>query len=215
MRTARAFVWLGVALVAGLGLGAWRVGWPNLWASPDQRGRLLFERQRWSDAAAAFQDPLWRGVAQFRAGDFKAAEATFAGVDTAQGAYDQGNALTMLGKYEEATKRYDRALELRPGWPEAEANRRIAALRAERLKSPGADVGDQREGADRIVYDKDAVAPEGRETQTAGAPMDDEAVRALWLKRVRARPADFLRARFAFQLEAGQAPADAAQGGKP
>ena len=32
--------------------------------------------------------------------------------------------------------------------------------------------------------------------KTAGAPMDDAAVRALWLKRVRTQPADFLRARF-------------------
>ena len=32
--------------------------------------------------------------------------------------------------------------------------------------------------------------------------MSDEQVRALWLKRVQTQPADFLRAKFAYQLQA-------------
>lgn len=215
MRRARTFALLGVALAAALGAGVWSVGWRDLWASPDQRGRYLFEHGRWADAATAFRDPMWRGVAQMRAGDFKAAEESFAGIDTAEGAYNQANALVMLGKYDDAVKRYDHALELRRGWPEAEANRRIAQLRAERLRAPGADAGDQREGADQIVYDKEAGNKEGQETRTAGAPMGDEAVRALWLKRVRTEPADFLRARFAYQLEAQQAAPGTSGGAKP
>lgn len=203
----RGRIWIGLALLllAALGIGSWRIGFADLWASPDQRGRYLFEHRDYAAAARHFRDPMWRGVAQMRAGDFKAAENTFAGLDTADGAYDQANALVMLGKYDDAVKRYDRALALRPGWSEAQGNRRIAQLRAERMKLPGADAGDQREGADQIVYDKDAKNPEGQETQVTGAPMDDQAVRALWLKRVQTKPADFLRARFAYQLEAQQA----------
>ncbi|MFD2141587.1 hypothetical protein [Ancylobacter oerskovii] len=215
MRTGRAFALLGAVLVVALALGFWMAGWRGLWASPDQRGRYLFEQGRFADAAESFRDPMWRGVAQFRGGDFKAAEASFAAIDTADGAFNQANALVMLGKYQDAVARYDHALERRPGWAEAEANRRIAALRAEQLKAPGADAGDQREGADQIVYDKDAKNQEGQETQTTGGPMNDEAVRALWLKRVRTEPADFLRARFAWQLQAQQAPAGAAGGTAP
>ena len=148
-------------------------------------------QQRYAEAAAAFADPMWIGIAQFRAASFKEAAQTFGGMDTAEAAYDQGNALVMLGKYDEAIARYDRALALRPGWPDAEANRALAALRAERVKQTGGEQGDQREKPDEVVYDKDKKRTGGQETQTTGAPMSDEAVRALWLKRVQTRPGRF------------------------
>jgi Ca-activated chloride channel family protein len=189
-------------VVAALAAGIWQLGWADLWSTPDQRGQRLMAEQRYSEAAAAFADPMWVGVARFRAGDFKGAAETFGGMDTAEAAYNQGTALVMLGKYDEAVARYDRALALRPGWADAEANRTLARLRAEMVRQKGGEAGDQREGADQIVYDRSKKDQGGQETQTTGAPMSDEAVRALWLKRVQTRPADFLRARFAYQLEA-------------
>ena len=33
------------------------------------------------------------------------------------------------------------------------------------------------------------------------APLSDEELRALWLRRVQTKPADFLRAKFAFQAQ--------------
>lgn len=194
---------IAASLLALLGVGSWTVGWADLWSTPDLRGQRLMAAGRYDEAAKAFADPMRVGVAQFRAGAFKEAAQSFGGIDTAPAAFDQGNALVMLGKYDEAVARYDRALALRPGWVEAEANRTLARLRGEKRRNTGADAGDQREGADEIVYDKDKKDPSGAETETAGAPMSDEAVRALWLKRVQTRPADFLRARFAYQLEAG------------
>jgi Ca-activated chloride channel family protein len=206
----KALVLLGVT-VAALALGVARIGWDNLWASPDQRGRYLFERGRYAEAAESFRDPVWRGAALMRAGDFKTAAQVFGSRDSAESAYDQGNALVMLGQYEAAVGRYDRALELKPGWDDAMANRKLAQLRADLMKAPGGDLGDQQEGADQIVYDKDAKNPDGQDTEVSGQPMSDEEVRALWLKRVQTRPADFLRARFAYQLQAAPPPAAEAQ----
>lgn len=194
---------IGVAglVAAALAVAGWQVGWHGLWQTPDQQGRHLMAEERYHDAAAAFADPMWAGVARFRAGDFKEAAQLFGGMDTAEAAFDQGNALVMLGKYDDAVARYDRALALRQGWASAEANRNLAKLRGEKIRQKGADAGDQREGADEIVYDKDKKNQEGQETQTTGAAMSDEAARAVWLKRLQNRPADFLKARFAAQLE--------------
>lgn len=201
----RPLLWLFSILALGalaLAAIAWSVGRDRLWLTPDQRGQHLMAEGRYAEAAGAFGDPMWAGVAQFRAGDFKGAAQTFGGMDTAEAAYDQGNALIMLGNYDEAIARYDRALALRPGWADAEANRMLAKLRGEAIKKSGGDSGVS-EKPDEIVFDKDKKTPGGEKTETAGAPMSDDAVRALWLKRVQTRPADFLKSRFAYQLQAG------------
>jgi Ca-activated chloride channel family protein len=196
---------IAVAAVA-LALTAWRVGWSRLLLTPDQQGRLRLERGDAAGAAENFRDPLWRGIAQFRAGHFKGAAQTLSGLDTAEGAYDGGNALVMLGKYDDAVKRYDRALELRPAWPDVEANREIARIRGERMKQEGGVTDNTESAPDEIVFDKTKKG--GTEsTVAAQQAMSDQAVRAMWLKRVQTRPADFLRVKFSYQLQqAGEAP---------
>ena len=191
-----------IALVAALGLLAatYRLGWRDLWLMPDQRGRVLMSENRPADAAKAFRDPLWRGIALFRAGDFKEASQAFAARDTAEGAFNQGNALVMLGQYDDAMKRYDRALALRPGWQAALNNREIARIRGERKKLEGGETGNTDNKPDEIVFDKTKKGGEDS-TVEGEKPMSDDQVRALWLKRVQTQPADFLRAKFAYQLQ--------------
>jgi Ca-activated chloride channel homolog len=187
-----------LSLAAG---GLW-AGWADLFSTPDQRGRGHMERGRYDEAAASFHNPLWRGAALFRAGQFKEAAEVFGGIDTAEAAYDQGNALVMLGKYEDAVHRYDRALVLHPGWRDAEENRKLAQVRADRMKTEGGDTGSTDSAPDEIVFDRSKKAGEGQDDEVAGGQaMTDEAARALWLANVRTRPADFLRAKFAYQLQ--------------
>ncbi|MDH7799854.1 MULTISPECIES: tetratricopeptide repeat protein [unclassified Beijerinckia] len=195
--------YLAVALAAAVALvvTAQHLGWRNLFLTPDQRGRILLDRNQPAAAAEAFRDPLWRGTALYRAGDFKAAAQAFAASDTADSAYNQGNALVMLGQYEEAVKRYDRALALHPGWTDAVTNREIARIRGERKKAEGGVNDDTESKPDEIVFDKTKKGGEDTTLQEPGQPMSDEAVRALWLKQVQTRPADFLRVKFSYQLQ--------------
>ncbi|ANY82003.1 hypothetical protein BB934_23100 [Microvirga ossetica] len=187
-------------------------GWRNMLLTPDQRGAWAMRHERYKEAADSFADPLWRGVALFRAGEFKDAAQVLAALDTAEAAYDQGNALVMLGQYDNAVGRYDRALELRPGWAEAESNRVLAKLRAERMKTTGGDTGNTDSKPDEVVFDPNKPKGEGKDDQTAGGePMSDEAVRALWLRGVQTKPADFLRSKFAYQLQNQSTPPDGAK----
>ncbi len=142
---------------------------------------------------------MWIGTARYRAGDFEQAAQEFARSDTAEAKFNEGNAWLFQGKYDIAVERYDAALELKPGWEEAEQNRAIAAARAKMLDRTGGDMGDQQIGADKIVFDKDKE-PGGQDTEvTATQATTDAAIQAMWLRRVQTEPADFLRAKFAYQ----------------
>lgn len=174
--------------------------WSGLWFTPDQRGQRLLEQGSYREAAAAFDDPMRAGVAWFRAGEFERAERAFARVASAEAEFNRGNCLVMRGKYESAIERYDRALELRRDWEDATINRRIAQIRADRVRQEGGEMGDQKVGADEIVFDK---TKEGGDQDTEAGEqqtVSDSAMQEMWLRRVQTKPAGFLKSKFAYQL---------------
>jgi len=200
MRRAAGFVAL-VFVVAAAALTQF-YGWRELWATSDQRGAWLLRQGQFAEAADSFADPVWRGVALMRAGPIADAEQSFAQADTPVAAYDRGNALVMLGKYPEAVGQYDAALQARPGWPDALDNRALAQARADKFAHLQGEQADQDKVAPDETYQRNRQRnneppPEAQ----ASIAMTDETIRALWLRRVQSRPADFLRARFAYQLE--------------
>lgn len=195
-----------VVLVAGLYLLADRT---LSLLTPDQQGYRLFARGNYQEASEYFADPMWTGVALFKQGEFKKAAGIFAGFDTADAAFNQGNALIMQGKYEEAADRYARALELKPDWEDAKANREIALARAEMLKKEGGDMTGGEMGADDIVFSEGKPPQSAGDEQTEGGQeMSDTELRAVWLRQVQTKPADFLRAKFAYQHAMRNAPGD-------
>lgn len=184
--------------------GAQAASWADWWLLPDQQGQKLYDNGQFAAAAEIFEDPGRRGAAYFRAGDFENAAAVFGRIPTAEASYNRGNALVMLGRYEEAIKSYEQALKLRPGWVEAEQNRDIAQARKEMLAPPESDdggTGGQLE-ADEIVFDDSGRVNKSDQEQVieAGEALSDEEMRAVWLRRMKNDPADFLRARFSYQL---------------
>ena len=194
---------LGMGVVAG-------IGWVGFWWTPDQQGDRLMRRDRFQEAAEVYRDPMRQGVAWFRAGEFEKAAQAFARASAPEAEFNRGNCLVMRGKYDEAVERYDRALELRPGWADAQTNRAIALARAKLVERTGGDMGDQKIGADEISFDRKEGAS-GEETELPEAqPISDQAMQELWLRRVQTKPADFLRAKFAYQLAIGDR-----QGGEP
>lgn len=194
-------------LLAALALGpaqALAGGLKDWWLTPDQQGQSAFDRGDFAAAAEHYEGPARRAAAFFRAGDFESAAALYGRIRTPEAAYNRGNALVMLGRYEEAIKSYEHALADRPGWKEAEQNLSIARIRLQRLAPPEDDAGGTggELGADEIVFDETGrVNKAGTEAVTEGGQeMSQEELRAVWLRRVENNPADFLRARFAYQL---------------
>ncbi|SHE49879.1 Ca-activated chloride channel family protein [Microbulbifer donghaiensis] len=100
--------------------------WQDLWQRQDQQAQQLLQDGQAEQAAKTFRNPQWRGTANYRAGDFPAAEEDFARSPDAQGLYNLGNSLTRQGLYNEAIAAYDEALKKRPQFADAEHNREIA-----------------------------------------------------------------------------------------
>ncbi len=197
------------AATLALALGA------GLWFTPDQLGMRRYRAGDFAGAAEAFADPMWRGCAQYRAKDFEGAARSFARLDTPEAHYDRGNALVMLGRYQAAIESYERALAARPEWTEARENRDLARARYDRIHDREEDGGQATEiEADEYVVDPDASkresSPDESDAVDAGQELGSAGVQALWLQRVQTKPADFLRAKFAFQEAArGDGAADA------
>ena len=177
-------------------------GWfGDLWLTPDQQAQRLFQQGYFEEAAQLFTDPLRQGVAYYRAGNFKYAAGVFGRSSSPTAHFNRGNALLLSGKYEEAIASYGEALKQQPDWVAAQENQQIAQARKAKLEPKGGTRGTQLE-PDDIVVDhtkKDSPGESQEHVEEAEGPSDKE-LRTLWLRRVQTKPADFLRAKFAYQL---------------
>ena len=108
------FLLTAAAFFYALILVNWSV--KDLFITPDQQGRLLLQKKEYNRAAAVFIDPMQRGVALYRDGNFKEAAAAFGRDDSLEARYNRANALLMAGKYDDAITVYEEILILKPDW---------------------------------------------------------------------------------------------------
>lgn len=95
----------------------------DLWQRHDQQAHKALLAGDAEQASELAQDPLRKGAAEFRKGDYDAAVEAFSSADTAEAAYNKGNALAKMGKLEEAITAYDQALKTQADMQDAEFNR--------------------------------------------------------------------------------------------
>jgi Ca-activated chloride channel family protein len=115
--------WLGLLLLALISTGpppAQALDWASLW-QPRSSPEVV------TPAQAESSDPLQRGIAAYRRGDYATAAAAFAEADGATAHYNRGNALVHLQRLPEALAAYDAALALAPNLVDARHNRALVA----------------------------------------------------------------------------------------
>ena len=179
--------------------------WADPWFTPDQQGQRLMDKGEYLQAAKKFTTPENIGAALFMAGDFESAASVFGRAGSAEAHYNRGNANIMLGQYDAAIEAYEKALSRQPGWQEAEQNLQIAISRKQALAPPDDDyggTGGQLE-ADELVFDQTGRVNKSSSEQVIDAAeqqQGEDAMRAMWLRKVEMRPADFLAVRFNYQL---------------
>jgi Ca-activated chloride channel family protein len=170
--------------------------------TPDQQGRLAFERKEYDRAAELFADPLWRGYALYRDGQYEAAVEVLDRVETSEAAFIQGMAHIKSRGYRDGVRAFETTLARDPDYPGAAEN--LATAReivdyVEELRE-ASDTGEEEGiGADEVVYDNEAAR--GAETEIEGP--EDEGPGMLtteqWMTTVDTRTGDFLRSRFALE----------------
>jgi Ca-activated chloride channel homolog len=177
----------------------------NLWLTPDQQGRIAFDRGDYAAAARLFADPMWRGIAAYRAYDFLEAAKAFEQVDTIEGQFALGNAQAQNHAYEKAIKAYDAVLKAQPQHLAAKTNRAIvaAALKAQedkRRKQEQDDPAPPDEKADETRVDPDQKG--GKRIQVSPEDVTTASAAEAWMRQVQTTPADFLKLKFAIQAAA-------------
>ena len=176
----------------------------NLWLTPDQQGRYFFEKEEYAAAADRFQDPLWKGIAYYRSKNFKAAIEQFARVDTREAYFDLGNAYVHSGQLEKAVTSYEEALRRKPDDQAAKENRDlvqslIQKKKAKEKEEEPPDGQDPTFNPDEMKFDE--KGKKGKKGEIDQAEISAEQIQQVWMRRLQTTPSDFLRLKFAAQVE--------------
>jgi Ca-activated chloride channel family protein len=123
--------------------------WQDMWETGDQQGAQAFNNKDYSSAAEHFQDPLWKGSALYKNGDFEAALEAFRDNDSVEALYNQGNALAQLGEIEQAIAAYNKVLQQQSDHQDAIANKALLEQQQQDQQQQNQDQKDQQDQQDK------------------------------------------------------------------
>ena len=182
-------------------------GFTALWLTPDQQGRLAYEKREFSAATDLFEDLMWKGRAAYAAGRYPEAAEAFARVPTAEGFYNRGNALMKGREYTQAILSYEQAVAEAPDWPAAAENLKLARHVLEYIEGAReqSDTGDESElGADDVQFDN--TKERGKEIVITKESTIEAESAEKWMRSVDTETRDFLRSRFALEATREERP---------
>jgi Ca-activated chloride channel family protein len=196
-----------VSLSVGLPGPARADGVVDWFLTPDQQGRLAYQDRDFGRAAELFVDPLWRGYALYRHGQYEDAIEVLDRVETAEASFIQGMAHIKSRGYRDGVRSFETTLERDPDFPGAAENLAEAKRIVDYVEELREDEDTGEEGgigADEVVFDNEAGR--GAETQME-VPEDGDGSGLMtteqWMNTVDTRTADFLRIRFALENARG------------
>ncbi len=143
--------------------------WEDVWERSDQRAMKALEQDDPKKAATLFEQSEWKGIAQYRAGDYEQAEQAFSGSDSPEGHYNRGNALAKQGKYPEAMASYQTALTQQPTHEDAQHNMEVLKkfLEDQQSESSQGNESDSSSGDQQQKGDGEQSEQQGQEQESA------------------------------------------------
>ena len=137
--------------------------WQDLWLNQDQQAYKKLQNGDAASAAEAFNNPQWKGIADYKNQNYEAALENFSQQENAQDLFNQGNALAHLDNYEQAKAAYQRALELEPDFQEAKDNLDIVK-QLEQLQQQQQNQDDSQQGQ-QDQQNQDNASQQGQQNQ--------------------------------------------------
>ena len=149
---------------------AWE--WRDLFINDNQRAYELLQEGQAAEAAQAFDDSTWQGIASYKAQEYEEALQHWSNEESPITSYNRGNALARNGKLPEALEAYDRALASEPDWEDAQFNRDLVAKlldsqqkQSQEDKSSGGNPNQSEEGEADSQEQPDQSASSGNSTE--------------------------------------------------
>ena len=195
-------------------------GFADLWLTRDQQGQLFLQLGRYPQAAARFNDLMWKGIAYYYSEDFMLAAEYFSRQDSDDALFNEANARAQGRDYVRAVSRYDRLLARTPDYSGATANRsqvsaiidEIDRLSASQQQEAGASTQDKQLSGDDAIPAQGADEISWQQTEviqlTAEDILQDAATRDMWLRGVQQDPSRFLAIKFGMQLRNAETKTD-------
>ncbi len=161
------------------GLASWL--WPRIDRPPTrfEVARQLLDQNRPKDAALLFEAPVWRGIAEYRAGRYERALGNFYSVPSTLALYNLGTTHARMQEWTHAAAHLDKVLLLDPNHEDAKHNlaialKAIAIARSKKGENPR-ELPLEQEGDDKqepSAYDREepSQTPPGSTDQGEDAP---------------------------------------------
>jgi Ca-activated chloride channel family protein len=182
----------------------------DLWLTRDQQGQILFNTQRYEQAATLFTDTRWQAFSLYGAEKYDQAATLYSQYDSEDELLARANALAHARRYVKARDLYQLMLEKELNYLAASTNikivqkiiddvNRMSESQKEEQGDSSKELGDEArtgDGADKKEMQKQQV-----EQLTAEQLLLDPALNEMWLRQVQKDPARFLSKKFHMQSE--------------
>jgi len=201
--------WRLVLVLAAIG---WSIAFPSafvdLWLTPNQQGRLWFQRGDYDRASRAFEDPRWRGFSLYAGEDFATAERYFSQYQDAESLLARANALAHEGDYPTALKGFEELASSYPDHPAPAVNIPIMQALIEATKGAEGN-GDKESGESGKKPGEGSESSDGSGEKGAGELeqysaeqlLQDPGLTEMWLRQIQRDPSEFITTKFYLQLE--------------
>ena len=164
----------GMLVLVCTGGPAYALDWQALWQRPDQ---VAYEKLQSGDSTAAaeiFDDPQWRGVSRYRAGEFEEAQKEFSTLDGETALYNQAVTAVQQGEYENAIEKFESLLSQNADHKDAQHNLEITRELARQQQQQEQQNSDQQQQSEEQQEQEQQEQEQESQSEGEGSSSDSE-----------------------------------------